>query len=827
MAAGFGRSITPERPWSEGTHTFTATATDTAGNRSASSSVFEVVVDFTPPVRPVITTIAEDTGASNSDRITRDGTLILSGTAEASALVRLTRVGAGQIGSTTADNTGAWSFDYTATALPNGSHSFTATATDVAGNVSPVSLTFTVVVDQTPPLAPVITTIADDTGRSASDRITRDGTLVLSGTAEANALVEITRVGLGIIGTTTANGAGSWTFDYSGTTVLEGTYTFTATATDTAGNVSAPSASFTVVIDPSAPPAPRITAIADDTGPSGSDGITSDPTLILSGTAEANSVVTLTRIGVGIIGTAIANAAGAWSFDYTGTVLPAATHSFTATATDAAGNISSVSETFQVTVVADGGTPTVSITRNGPSPTNLDSLAFAVVFSEPVVNVNGSDFLLARTGNVTANTTVIVGNAGDSDSSTYTVTVNGIGGDGTLGLDIAANTDIRDLSGNGLNSTPTADEVYLIDNTAPAVPVITRISDDTGTKTDDAKTDDPTLIFFGTAQPGSLVELNHVGEGVIGTTTADANGNWTFDYTGTRLPNGRHDFVARATDAAGNTSASSPEFKVVVHAPGRMAAGSGLGKAGRVDVIDPITNELLFTFEPYGGFLGGVRVATGDVNNDGTDDIITGPGPGGGPHIKVIDGVDGRELQSFFAFAPAFTGGVFLAAADLDGDGHADIVAAADAGGTPHVRIISGRDGSELFSFLAFNKNFTGGVRVAVGDITGDGTPDIIAGAGPGAQPHVRVFDGATGDQVSGAIGSFFAYSASFRGGVFVAAGRVNNDAQVDIIVGADAGGGPHVRVFNGQIGRPDLTVISEFFAFDPSFTGGVARLSQ
>ena len=805
-----------------GPHSFTATATDAAGNRSVSSTTFDVVIDLTSPTSPLITAIAEDTGASNSDRITRDGTLIFSGTAEAGSLVRLTRVGVGVIGSTTANSTGAWSFDYTTTTLSNGNHSFTATATDVAGNTSPTSTTFTVIIDQTPPAAPLITAIADDTGANGSDEVTQDRTLVLSGTAEANASVSITRIGVGIVGTTTANGAGAWSFDYTGTILAEGNHSFTATATDTAGNASVPSASFTVVIDVTAPAAPRITAIADDTGASGSDGITSDPTLIFSGTAEALSVVTLTRVGLGVIGTAIANASGAWSFNYTGTVLPAATHSFTATATDAAGNISGVSQPFAVTVVADGGVPTVSITRSGPSPTSLDTLVFNIVFTEPVVNVNGSDFLLARTGSVTANSAVTVGNAGDSDASTYTVTINGIAGDGTLGLDIAANTDIRDLSGNGLNRVPTVDQVYVIDNSAPAVPVITRISDDTGVKTDDAKTGDSTLFIHGTAEPGSLVELTHVGEGVIGTTTADGNGNWTFDHTGTRLRHGRHDFVARAADALGNTSNPSPQFKVVVHAPGRMAAGSGPGKAGRVDVVDPITNEFLFTFEPYGGFSGGIRVATGDVNNDGTDDIITGPGPGGGPHIKVIDGVNGSEIRSFFAFDPSFLGGVFLAAADFDGDNHADIVVGADAGGTPHVRVFSGKDGRELFSFLAFNKNFAGGVRVAAGDITGDGTPDIIAGAGPGAQPHVRVFDGETGEEVRGAIGSFFAFSASFRGGVFVAAGRVNDDAQVDIIAGADAGGGPHVRVFNGEIGRPALTIISEFFAFDPSFTGGV-----
>ena len=201
--------------------------------------------------------------------------------------MRLTRVGVGVIGSTTANSTGAWSFDYTTTTLSNGNHSFTATATDVAGNTSPTSTTFTVIIDQTPPAAPLITAIADDTGANGSDEVTQDRTLVLSGTAEANASVSITRIGVGIVGTTTANGAGAWSFDYTGTILAEGNHSFTATATDTAGNASVPSASFTVVIDVTAPAAPRITAIADDTGASGSDGITSDPTLIFSGNGRS------------------------------------------------------------------------------------------------------------------------------------------------------------------------------------------------------------------------------------------------------------------------------------------------------------------------------------------------------------------------------------------------------------------------------------------------------------------------------------------------------------------------------------------------------------
>ena len=118
------------------------------------------------------------------------------------------------------------------------------------------------------------------------------------------------------------------------------------------------------------------------------------------------------------------------------------------------------------------------------------------------------------------------------------------------------------------------------------------------------------------------------------------------------------------------------------------------------------------------------------------------------------------------------------------------IITGADAGGGPHVKRFAALDGGPpaigaLSSFFAFDPSFAGGVRVAEGDVNGDGVPDYIAGAGPGGVPEVRVIDGALGT-----IGaSFAAFESSFRGGVFVAAGDVNADGRDDVIVGAQFAG--------------------------------------
>jgi hypothetical protein len=162
---------------------------------------------------------------------------------------------------------------------------------------------------------------------------------------------------------------------------------------------------------------------------------------------------------------------------------------------------------------------------------------------------------------------------------------------------------------------------------------------------------------------------------------------------------------------------------------------------------------------------------------------------------------------------------LFAGPADFDGDGHEDIVAAAGPGGGPHVRVLSGRTGQPVRELFPFDVAFTGGVRVAVCDLDDDGVPDIVAGAGPGGGPHVRTFSGATGGQLPGPLGSFFPYPPGFTGGVHVGCTDVNRDLVPDVVTGAGAGGGPHVRVFSGR----DGSVLFDALTFVPAFTGGVA----
>jgi hypothetical protein len=132
--------------------------------------------------------------------------------------------------------------------------------------------------------------------------------------------------------------------------------------------------------------------------------------------------------------------------------------------------------------------------------------------------------------------------------------------------------------------------------------------------------------------------------------------------------------------------------------------------------------------------------------------------------VTVFDGATLQPLASFFALPAQFSGGVYAAAGDVDGDGAADIICGAGAGGGPQVTIYDGRTGRPLASYFAAAPDFTGGVRVAARGIPGGGRASVLTATGPGGGAEVATFDGAT----LAALGRFFAYTPGFRGGAFV-----------------------------------------------------------
>jgi Bacterial Ig domain/FG-GAP-like repeat/Putative Ig domain/FG-GAP repeat len=237
-----------------------------------------------------------------------------------------------------------------------------------------------------------------------------------------------------------------------------------------------------------------------------------------------------------------------------------------------------------------------------------------------------------------------------------------------------------------------------------------------------------------------------------------------------------------------------------------LVVGAGPG-AGLVRAFSGVDGAPLLSVAPFGGgFIGGVYVAAGDVNGDGRDDVIVGAGSGG--LARVFSG-DGVQLAAAYPFGPAYTGGVTVAVGDVNGDGRLDVITGTAFGG--FVRVFNGLDYSPLVSGFPYGPLFTGGVSVAAGDFDGDDHADVVTGPLVGSAP-VYVF--------SIAHSRLLADVAPFAGvtGMTVAAGDFDNDGRTDLILGAGPGGAPHVRVYSGA----DRSVLLDAYAFDASFRGGV-----
>lgn len=317
-------------------------------------------------------------------------------------------------------------------------------------------------------------------------------------------------------------------------------------------------------------------------------------------------------------------------------------------------------------------------------------------------------------------------------------------------------------------------------------------------------------------------------------------GATAFGYTLTAADVGH---TLRVMVTAGNATADSApalsSTSVVVTAASvpmpLIAFGSAPGHSPEVSVIDAATGDTLATFFAFDqSFTGGVSLAWADFNGDGIPDLVAGAGPGGLPEAKVFNGADlvaGRAtslLPSFSAFAPTFTGGLSVAAADVNGDGIPDLVVGAGRGGGPEVKVftgagINGQGGtpSALADFFAFPPSFTGGVTVASADV--GSAHDVLVGVASGGQPQVKVFDGTQLTEAKGAIpgsallANFDAFDPSFLGGVSVSADGVTGSSAPQVVAGTGPGAHAEVKVFDGATHAP----LGDYQPFG-SFAAGV-----
>lgn len=269
---------------------------------------------------------------------------------------------------------------------------------------------------------------------------------------------------------------------------------------------------------------------------------------------------------------------------------------------------------------------------------------------------------------------------------------------------------------------------------------------------------------------------------------------------------------------------------VTVQVKPLFLTGAGAGGGPHVKVFDH-QGALKYSFYAYApAFTGGVTVAKGDFNDDGILDLVTAAGPGGGPHVRILDGANLQQIAGFYAFDANFHGGVTIAVGDLNGDGRVDLITGMATQGTD-IKAIDGallhKIGTPeaaqalLYSLKAF-PGHTGGVNVAAGDVNGDGKSDIIAGtASFGGQ--VAFFNGPTG----AVIRTFAGFGIFSKTGVTVAAGDIDGDGKAEVLLGQENGNGAQLRVIRGSDARVTATLTPFVVAtnnFQPKlgFVGGI-----
>lgn len=222
-----------------------------------------------------------------------------------------------------------------------------------------------------------------------------------------------------------------------------------------------------------------------------------------------------------------------------------------------------------------------------------------------------------------------------------------------------------------------------------------------------------------------------------------------------------------------------------------ILVGSGPGTASRVALFDGRTRGLLVAFTPFETtFLGGVTVALGDLTGDGRADLVVTPDEGGGPRVRAFDGFSFAPFADFFGIDdPAFRGGARTAIGDLNNDGVGDLVVAAGFAGGPRVAgfsgpaLLAGRFERLFGDFFVFEESVRNGVFLAVADLDGDGFADLVAGGGPGGGPRLLALSGR--ELLTNSyrvLADFFAGDPATRNGVRITAKNLDDDGRIDLV---------------------------------------------
>jgi RHS repeat-associated protein len=539
-----------------GAHKLTITATDLAGNVTATAYNTTVAVDREAPV--ITAKLATDTGSSNSDKITSDRT-ILGKVTDASAVSALKAgfdsIPAANWANVTTSIQADGSFTFTPTQLnqiyggtiPDGTHTLHLSATDPFGNQSQFDYTFTLDTTVTAPSLELAT--ASDTGASSSDKITKINTPTISGTGEIGATIKLTE-GTTIVGQTTVGTDGLWQVATS--VLANGTHSLIATATDLAGNISPASAPLSLVIDTLAP---QLTL---------TNAITTTP---LKNNAKLTGTVNGTGSNLASISYAwdnsttpmaiATNPTGGFDqgLDFTG--ISNGAHTLAIVATDLAGNVSTIN--YNVNVAVDKAAPVITAklaTDTGSS--NTDKITFNPTIGGTITDASSVTGFKASFDGINY-VDILTQKQADGTFTLGKAQLETIAGktlvDGNYTLHLIATDEFG-------NASPNYDLAFTLDTTI-AVPANLKLAtaSDTGASNSDSITKINTPTIIGTGEIGATIKVSE-GTVIVGQTTVASDGTWQIATS--PLTNGTHSLTASAIDIAGNISTASVPLSLVV-----------------------------------------------------------------------------------------------------------------------------------------------------------------------------------------------------------------------------------------------------------------------
>ncbi len=573
VAADGTWSLEPTLPLTGGSNVLIAVEVDPAGNRTVPSAPYAITLDFTRPAPPVIANVQDDigtvTGFLQKGGVTDDSRPTIIGTAQGGSTVTVFD-GATQLGTTTADGIGNWSFT-PATALTDGTHNITATATNAVGQTSDPTGVWNFRIDTAAPAVATEIVMIDDvgavTGPIAPGSTTDDSRPDFSGKAEPGSKVEIRDNGVKI-GEVTVGDDGTWSFSPPAT-LADGDHSMTVVVVDPAGNASAPTAPISFTTDTSSVVV-QISALRDDvgsvTGNIAPNAATDDVRPEIQGTGKSGSTITVFD-GTTQLGTTTVDGTGNWSFTPTADLSEGA-HSITATARDLAGNVSAPTAPFAF-----------SIDTTVPSSTP-ETLAIRAV-TDDVGAIQGpiaaggvtDDPQPTLSGIAEANSTVTVydsdtriGTARADEAGNWTFTPTTPLPEGNHAFTITA----TDAAGN--TSARSAPFAFSTDFTAPDASrlAITGVVDDVGAVTGNVAsgvtTDDASPLIRGTGTAGDTIIVSatdSAGTHEIGRTTVATDGTWSMEPT-LPLVGGPNALTAVEMDPAGNQSNPTVPYLILL-----------------------------------------------------------------------------------------------------------------------------------------------------------------------------------------------------------------------------------------------------------------------